>query len=110
MKNTSAWLLATLLATLLAGACGRTQPAPAPTHEHEHAHLGAQAAAGKTPGAQVAFDGMPAFGTKASCPVSKETFTVTAKTQSSTYKGKTYVFCCPECKPDFEANPAKYVN
>jgi len=27
----------------------------------------------------------------------------------SVYKGKTYYFCCPACKPQFDANPAKYV-
>jgi len=28
----------------------------------------------------------------------------------STYKGKTYYFCCPGCKPMFDANPAKYAH
>jgi YHS domain-containing protein len=28
----------------------------------------------------------------------------------STYKGKTYYFCCPMCKPQFDKNPAKYVS
>lgn len=27
----------------------------------------------------------------------------------STYKGKTYYFCCPSCKPAFDADPEKYV-
>jgi len=27
----------------------------------------------------------------------------------STYKGKTYYFCCGGCKPEFDKNPAKYV-
>lgn len=27
----------------------------------------------------------------------------------SVYKGKTYYFCCPECKPLFDKNPGKYV-
>lgn len=27
----------------------------------------------------------------------------------STYKGKTYYFCCPECKPAFDKDPAKFV-
>ncbi len=26
----------------------------------------------------------------------------------SVYKGKTYYFCCPGCKPAFDDNPAKY--
>lgn len=28
---------------------------------------------------------------------------------SSTYKGKTYYFCCPACKDKFEKEPKKYV-
>jgi YHS domain-containing protein len=27
----------------------------------------------------------------------------------SVYKGKTYYFCCPACKPKFDKNPAKYI-
>jgi len=26
----------------------------------------------------------------------------------SVYKGKTYYFCCPGCKPEFDKNPEKY--
>ncbi len=28
----------------------------------------------------------------------------------STYKGKTYYFCCAMCKPLFDKDPAKYVH
>ena len=28
---------------------------------------------------------------------------------SSAYSGKTYYFCCPHCKVEFDKNPAKYV-
>ena len=27
----------------------------------------------------------------------------------SVYKGKTYYFCCPICKPKFDKNPEKYI-
>lgn len=27
----------------------------------------------------------------------------------SIYKGKTYYFCCPMCKPQFDKNPEKYI-
>jgi YHS domain-containing protein len=60
-------------------------------------------------GVKNGFDGMPPVGTKAVCPVMGDEFVVKADTQSSVYKGKTYVFCCPACKPQFDANPAKYV-
>jgi YHS domain-containing protein len=55
------------------------------------------------------FDGMPAPGTKAVCPVMGDEFEVKADTVSSVYQGKTYVFCCPACKPKFDADPAKYL-
>ncbi len=28
----------------------------------------------------------------------------------TTYQGKTYYFCAPGCKKEFEANPQKYVS
>lgn len=55
-----------------------------------------------------AFDALPAVGTKATCPVMGDEFTVSDKTQFSQYDGKFYVFCCPGCKPKFEAEPAKF--
>ena len=55
------------------------------------------------------FDGMPAVGTPAVCPVLGTKFKVTPNTPHSQYKGKTYVFCCSSCKPTFDANPGKYV-
>ncbi|MCU0241678.1 MAG: YHS domain-containing protein [Vicinamibacteria bacterium] len=56
-----------------------------------------------------AFDQPPAVGARAVCPVSRETFTVTEKTERSAYKGKHYVFCCPGCKPGFDKEPEKYI-
>jgi YHS domain-containing protein len=36
-------------------------------------------------------------------------FTVTADTPRSEHAGRHYVFCCPACKPRFDANPADFV-
>ncbi len=33
---------------------------------------------------------------------------ITKAAGKSVYKGKTYYFCCPGCKPTFDKNPAKY--
>lgn len=49
-----------------------------------------------------------ANGTKMKCPVSGEDFTVGAKTKQVVHEGKRYAFCCPDCQPPFEKNPAKY--
>lgn len=44
------------------------------------------------------------------CPVTgTKIASVKAAVGHSTYKGKTYYFCCPECKPRFDKNPAKIV-
>lgn len=45
---------------------------------------------------------------KAMCPIMKHDFAVKATTEKSTYKGKTYYFCCGGCKPTFDKDPAKY--
>ncbi len=43
------------------------------------------------------------------CPVTHEKIaSVKAAAGSSTYKGKTYYFCCSGCKPMFDKTPAKY--
>ena len=55
------------------------------------------------------FDGMPASGTTATCPVTKNEFQVKENSQRSIYKGKTYVFCCSGCKPQFDENPEKFI-
>ena len=59
--------------------------------------------------APVAFDAPPPVGTKARCPVSGNELTVAEGTPRSEYKGKHYVFCCPGCKPGFDADPGKYL-
>jgi YHS domain-containing protein len=47
------------------------------------------------------------------CPVTGETVDV-AKANAdpklhSDYQGKRYLFCCADCKPDFEKDPAKFI-
>lgn len=44
------------------------------------------------------------------CPVmGDEIPDITKASGSSVYKGKTYYFCCPACKPQFDKDPEKYV-
>jgi len=49
-----------------------------------------------------------AAGTKATCPVTGEEFTVKDSTVQVTYNGKRYGFCCADCQPTFAKAPAKY--
>ncbi|MDJ0762488.1 MAG: YHS domain-containing protein [Myxococcota bacterium] len=89
--------LATFLALGSAAACDK--------ETKEHAMSAALELA-----APMAFDKPPAVGTKAKCPVMGQEFTVKENSEFSTHKGKTYVFCCPGCKPKFDKNPEKYLN
>jgi len=55
-----------------------------------------------------AFDKKPEVGAKATCPVTKHEFTVSKDTPWSVYNKQHYGFCCPACKPLFDADPGKY--
>lgn len=45
------------------------------------------------------------------CPVTGEKIaSIKDAAGHSTYKGKTYYFCCASCKPLFDKDPAKYVH
>ena len=49
--------------------------------------------------------------TSAVCPVMGNKIPdITKAAGKSVYKGKTYYFCCPACKPLFDKNPKKYVH
>jgi YHS domain len=60
--------------------------------------------------APTSFESQPAAGTWAKCPVSGDVFRVGADTGFATYNGRVYAFCCPDCKPDFDKDPAKYAD
>ena len=84
--------------------------APAYAHEmhegHEAGHHSSEAK--KHADAPRSFDKQPPVGTWAKCAVSGEIFQVHEGTEFATYNGRTYAFCCEDCKPDFLKNPDKY--
>ena len=43
-------------------------------------------------------------------PVCKMQVDEKTSTITSTYKGKTYYFCSPYCKQEFDKNPEKFIN
>jgi YHS domain-containing protein len=43
------------------------------------------------------------------CPIGRIPAMTGKKDVKSVYKGKTYYFCCPECKPSFDKEPEKYL-
>jgi YHS domain-containing protein len=67
-----------------------------------------KAKAEKDSKAKKSFATPPKVGTEAICPVMGGKFKVTKDTERSEYKGRHYVFCCPGCKPKFDADPGKY--
>ena len=60
--------------------------------------------------APTSFAARPAPGTKARCAVANEEFTIKEGTVCETHDGRHYCFCCADCKPEFEKNPAKYAD
>ncbi len=67
----------------------------------------AQAAAATS--APKVFSSPQKVGTRATCPVTGEEFTITKDTLHVTHKGKHVYFCCPGCKTPFDKDPDKYV-
>jgi YHS domain-containing protein len=47
-------------------------------------------------------------GTKATCPVTGEQFTIAKDTLHVEHQGKHVYFCCPGCKKTFDKDPDKY--
>jgi YHS domain-containing protein len=97
------YLLLAVLAVFLVH-CGK----PAHANNGDDLSVTPQVAANEA-SAPTAFDKQPAVGTKAKCLVMQNEFTVNKATTFSQYKGKHYAFCCPGCKPKFEADPEKYL-
>jgi xanthine dehydrogenase accessory factor len=105
-------LTAVLSLSLLASACGGGTPEPesaADHHEGEGEGMG-HGDPGAAADAQASFEGAPPVGAHALCPVSHEAFTVTADTETAEHQGRTYAFCCPNCKGRFEADPTQFVS
>jgi YHS domain-containing protein len=89
---------------VLALALAAASPALAHGSPEEHAKHGEHKDAPKS------FKTKPAVGTWAKCPVSGDVFKVGPDTEFATYKGRVYAFCCTDCKPDFDKNPAKFAD
>lgn len=85
-----------------------TQPAATPATQPSAKADKPMAMTGKDKRPPNVFDTAPGVGTKATCPVMNEVFTVKEGTPRSAYGGKHYVFCCAPCKKKFDANPGKY--
>jgi len=110
MRTTIAALSFTL--SLVLAACGGGGGEPESAADHHEGEAGGEAHGDPAAAAdaQTSFEGAPPVGAHAICPVSHEAFTVTADTQTSVHEGRTYAFCCPNCKGRFDADPTQFVS
>ncbi len=76
--------------------------APAASAHADQATAPAAAAAPKV------FSSPQKIGTKATCPITGDQFTISKDTLHAEYKGKHVYFCCPGCKKSFDKDPEKY--
>ena len=60
----------------------------------------------KTPAAMISTDSTSSKVVDVVCKMKVEKSVI----DTSVYKGKTYYFCSPYCKQEFDKNPEKYIN
>jgi xanthine dehydrogenase accessory factor len=96
----------TILTLALALAAALVVPTIAQAEGMGHGDANGKTGEAKAP---KVFDAPQAVGTKATCPVSGDTFTIDKDTEHSEYKGKHVYFCCPGCKPQFDKDPEKFL-
>jgi YHS domain-containing protein len=86
-------------------ACGSAKPAASTTTSASKI----EAAAPKVDLANLKAPGEAAVGDSTTCPVSGETFVVTAESPKVEIEGKTYYTCCPHCVEKLKADPKKFL-
>jgi YHS domain-containing protein len=101
-------ILYALALSCVFAACTQDKPPEKPAHEIPKINFRPEEL-NHDAEAPVTFSGPPVPGTTARCPVSGETFTVSAESERSVVQGKHVAFCCPECKPKFDANPESFL-
>jgi YHS domain-containing protein len=111
MSTSRFWPVAAMIAVSALIGCEGTgeRAAPASPGESQPAHPteGTTRSGVQAPSS---FDAPPPVGTRAHCPVMDDDFTVTESTPRSEHAGRHYVFCCPACKPQFDADPRRYLS
>jgi YHS domain-containing protein len=106
-QSCQAILASLAFAALCAGCNSESETKDMPPPVASHAGYPAVAAPVATPAATTA---KPAAIQSAVCPITGEKIADVSKAAGhSDYKGKTYYFCCPSCKPKFDKDPAKFV-
>lgn len=89
---------------------GHSSPASAePTREGPPSEQQAGSSQDQTH-APISFEMPPQPGTRAYCPVMGHDFIVSESSPRSEHNGRHFVFCCPDCKPRFDSDPAQFLN
>jgi len=98
-------ILAVLLAAVLAmlNGCKKSEPQTMAGHE-EHQHAMPMAEPAKA--VEAAKTAIAEAIVQKKCPIMGGPIDKTVFTE---YRGKKVYFCCPDCKPKFEANPEQYI-
>ncbi|MGK5087358.1 YHS domain-containing protein [Bdellovibrionota bacterium FG-2] len=76
---------------------------------HDHSEKGVAPTDQKKTPPPKAFDSSQKVGAAATCPVAGESFKIAKDTLSSQYDGKWVYFCCPDCKTQFDQDPAHFL-
>lgn len=71
---------------------------------------GGETSGDQTASATIVPPGEATIGDTSTCPVSGETFVVTAESPHVEHEGRTYYFCCPGCDARFQANPEQFLS
>jgi len=93
-----------LLVAVAFNGCKKSEPQTTTGHEgHDHAAMTAEPAEMVEAAKAVVAEAIE----QKTCPIM--TNNPINKNLFTEYKGKKVYFCCPACKPKFEANPEKYI-
>ena len=95
------------LCALAVSACVTVNTSPAAPAMAGHGGM-QPAAPASAPAGTRAFDHKPQAGEVAICAVSGEKFLVTADTKVREHNGRWYAFCCDDCAPEFDKDPASF--
>ncbi len=106
MSRIHAGMVAALVALMAIGCGGASEGSETSATTEQSA--GGEATTETT--AQVVSPGEATIGDTTRCPVSGETFVVTADSPHVEYEGRTYYFCCPGCIERFQADPAAFLS
>ena len=98
------YIIALILAATVLSASGCAEKTQATGNEIQG--VSEQVTPAETPAAMISTDSASSKVVDVVCKMKVEKSVI----DTSVYKGKTYYFCSPYCKQEFDKNPEKYIN